>query len=89
MEFRNITEMEKESYQEYLNLLNALNGSTKKLSEVIYDDKKYVLSYDDSAVGIVVNDGECLKPFYINDDMPMFEVYGNLEDSYNIVNGEM
>lgn len=89
MEFRNITEMEKESYQEYLDLLNALNGSTKKLSEVIYDDKKYVLSYDDSAVGIIVNDGASLKPFYINDDMPMFEVYGNLEDSYNIVNGEM
>lgn len=89
MEFKNIDDKDKSSYQKYLDLLYDVNGSTDKLALLEYKNSLYVISNGVDAVGIVENDGDELKPFFVNIDDPIFQVFGTCELIYNVVDSFM
>lgn len=89
MEFRNIETSEFESYIKFLDALNEVNGSIEKVAEVIYDGRKYLVADGVNAVGIAAADGDKIRPFFINLDDPIFQVCGNLDCIYNIVDSEL
>lgn len=89
MQIRCISDSEKESITEYLKLLEDLVGKNTDLVEMIYDNKKILVSSGESAVGVVINDGDTLKPYFINMDDKNLPVFGNLTYIFNVADFDL